>query len=552
MSEGSPREGGILDASFGSASSPRRAATVASTPIIRRSRQEAPKTSGFVNNEILAALEGPTRSSTDIEMGSSTFGSPKRSPSTFETHQEIATEIGRDVRGLLDSCTSLTYMTTDAKVFLALVVFTIVLTVVVCILLAVYSQSTGYLGGDTVCVGHAYTQPTMNAMGYSIALQAVNCIFVMWFSVRSVRLEKSWTLLCFVIAAVSQAGRAFYLAFGSLFDTFAVPPVVAVVSQVLLCITALVLLGTFPLAYRVHQGFGWRMYKKGATTAQQVAYMKRYYLMDTVVKVDLMVCVNAFTTMLFVVQLLWLQVAAGVVLGLTVIMLTVVTYFIKKQVKWFVYLLAFICALMPALYIYFLVDQFSEPQQACIPERLVPCLNNVNITIAATNYSADPGAANDPVTQATSLHALFPVGQVSSPPSWFVFADSCTESTPCYNSSVVSVGSCCRGYGQCDVHAELFRAEQGLLLFLAALGLLVRVLTIGTLIHRLRELDDVDVRELLERHERRDIQEFALPLADVASDDDATMLQSRVYSPNTSSPTHRPASPSSQPKPITV
>ena len=528
-----------MDASFGSTSGSRKAATLAYTPIIRRTKQEAPKTSGFVNNEILDDLEGTTRGSTDHEMDSMRSHSPRRTHSTLE----IVDDIGKDVKTLFQCPTSatLSYMTFEAKLFLFLVVLTIVLTVIVCALLSVYSVPTGYLGGDTACVGYAYAQPSMNAMGYSIALQAVNCIFVLWYSVRSVRLEKSWTLLCYIIAAISQAGRAFYLAFGTLFETFDVPSDIAIASQVLLCITAIILLATFPLVYRVHKGFGWRMYKKGATSSQQVAYMKRYYLMDTVVKVDLMVCVNAFTTMLFVVRLDWLRIAAGVVLGLTVAMLTVVTYFIKKQVKWFVYLLAVVCALMPALYVYFLIEQFSQPPMPCIQESLVPCLAGYNITQSPTNFSTS--ITNDPITAATSAHAVLPPGQASQPPFWFVFPEICVESTSCYNSSLSSVGDCCRGFGQCEVHGDLFHAERGLLVFLAVLGLAIRLLTTGTLVQRLREMDDVDVRELLTRHASRNIKEFALPLTDLNDDnDDTAALRSNGYSPMTS-PSLRPTSP---------
>lgn len=459
------------------------------------------------------------------EDGLSAGGGGGRSLSYLQ-HSELVNDIQKDIKSFFSKSVLTSYMSRWAKAFLAVAALSVAFTITFgSILLAeVYDRTMALRVEDgSVCAGGDYLAPQTSTLWYNIALIFLANVFMVLYALRGMALEKWGTALCYIIAALTAVGRALYTVAGGLPEAYRVPSGPRSACVVGLSIGAAIALISLGLLYKAIREFGWRNYVKGATTQEQVREINKYQLLDLFLKLDVMLCVHTIVSIFFAVDSTAMIIVSAIVIAFTVAMLVLITYFIKKQIAWFIYAFVALCPAMPILYIYLIVSQSILETSRCQNDSLFPCLGR-NITVGLANYSD---------------HALFerslppPAGAAAST-QWFLVPEDCLThdlngslvDSPCVNASLSVVSRCCGDYGVCQYTQEFFRTDQVLLIMLAVAGVVVRILTVVTTYKRMREMDSPIIRELLERGQRN-LRSFTLIFV---REDDAAVNRRRAAS----------------------
>lgn len=430
--------------------------------------------------------------------GGSSSSSPARASSGSGGNGFAGSKAGDmiigEMRGIIGSVNFLKhYISKTAKLFCVLVLISAIVPIstAIAVLVSTYWHEQRLLIDDlSACDGQTYADIKTNDVGYNLANIIVAACYMSWMAARAVRLEKEGLMVTFAIISVAHMARLGYFSFDVAYTSITQEATLAAI-QVLNTISIAVLIGALLLSVKVYQGFGWRLYSKGVTAAQDVRQMRRYKQFDACLKLDIFVCLVTFISIFFLVSNNTARIIGFVIMIVTLLSLSSITHFIRKNAAIVVYTFFCVCVLMPSFYAYVVADLLGADDKVCDKEVLGGCLQPFNMT-----------ATTDPPTPSTTTGDGLVVVNASSGYFWVMRNCDAENGATCINELRSAVSQCCNEYGQCERKQVFRRHDRVVMIVIAAIGFTLRIATIGLGYFQLRAMNLPSVRELFKRGER--------------------------------------------------
>lgn len=436
--------------------------------------------------------------SSTAQLGRSTRSDSGGGGSTFDRARETANDV---VQWFVAGSVWQAYSSKWAKAFVLLIFIAtvLVLGVSIALLVRAYTQLRTFTVSDgTVCTGATYEEIKTNSVGYNLANVVAGVLFALWFAMRSVRLEKGSLLACVLLVIVATVARAEYFSFSVAENTLRAADRLA--AQVVYTTACVVLLAACALMLKVKEGFGWRMYAKGVTESEQVETMQRYKQLDACAKFDLFVTVNAFISLFFFVSDLFLRIYGFIVAAITLVFLLALPGIVKHRRYWALYGFYVACVLMPVFYMYTLGVVITEDKSYCLADANT-CLLGNGIEDRPPSWCSDNRTSSCPYRERCIRLAS------NSTPS---------ERDECERLAVEAIATCCSEYGRCGLKRVFFDNDKPLIIFLAAVGCIVRVITVVIGYRQAQAMNVPSVQDMLKRGERN-LKNFAVHLPTLPS-----------------------------------
>lgn len=439
-----------------------------------------PKERPTTTKAILLDLDG-ARTLRDSDFGGSSY---TRSRSSSNPAAERASAVYK----ILTSMNFLkTHISFIGKAFALWVILISMLSIAMCLTLEIVSLSydeAKTISDSTACNQATFKDIGTNTLAYNAANIALSALFMVWYSLRAVRLEKEWLLFCFFVVSMIQIGRQTYLAFWVLRDTALSPGLIQAFRVVTISTSCFVVVAWL-MALRVYHTFGWRLYSKGVTKSDHVRQIRQYKQFDACLKLDVYLCCCMFLTLYFSATDDFMRIYGFVATVLTLASFLTVARGMKKNIAVVVYVFFLVALLLPTIYLFNLISLFDPPEEACFRNDLVPCTSAANISLNATFDVVYP-----------------PSRYIHDRASWR--PDNCVPYNMtewCFQRANESLLLCCQSYGQCSVKYTFRKHDQDLSVALAVLGLGIRLITIALGFREMKAMNLPTMRELFRRGE---------------------------------------------------
>ncbi|KEG14240.1 hypothetical protein DQ04_00561090 [Trypanosoma grayi] len=166
-------------------------------------------------------------------------------------------------------------------------------------LLSVQHQSK--VDDGSACEGCLVNEDITPDISFSIICFILNGLLTVCFSLRATRYENTGLLICHLITVLLQVARVVYFVLTRNFDYLSDKMALSI--QVLLIVSAALLLASCCTYWTVSKSFGWRTFKKGIIHSEILRRRQRHMYMQSCVQLDVISTINAGVTVAFMVDI---------------------------------------------------------------------------------------------------------------------------------------------------------------------------------------------------------------------------------------------------------
>lgn len=389
-------------------------------------------------------------------------------------------------------------------------------------------SSDNHVGDGSACSESGYTVSSfLNSITYAIVVFAVNVLFVVWFGLRGVKLEKGSSVFSCICVSLFHVSRVMFYVFGGSFDEYyhnGTQIATAVRwSLISTCITSVL---PVLLSYHVYSNFGWLTYAKGVTQASQLEQLKRHVRFDATLKLDTFITANGLISILFLVEDTSARIAGAVVTGVTFVLLFRLKAMIRARRTWYLLLTSLVGCVSLGTFVALVVVLLTADTSSsgCLSGKLVPCLTsdvsplstpcsvavadscawnrNVSLSVSTDTFPSDSTFFELSFGRALLLPNASSIPNVPLPGFLLNGCNIICFSLFEVSEIVPFVEKCCATYGICVLARSMQSHDQVVMIGVAIAAVLARLASFVLAYRRRREMEIPSVEDMFKRAER--------------------------------------------------